>query len=207
MHIPIGDTNTLTILSFEDALADRSGSKDGWLYLPSHYDEYRYVLGTVGQRPLVCVGINPSTAEPGNLDNTCKSVERIARGNGFDSFLMFNVYAQRATSPDDMDKTVNAALHRENMKAFAYLLTLASACGERPAVWAAWGTIIEKRQYLADCLGEMIGIGEEHGARWCRAGSCSKKGHPHHPLYLPKDAALEPFDAAAYLKGIRQNGR
>ena len=53
-----------------------------------------------------------------------KSVERIALGNGYDSFIMFNVYAQRATKPDDMDDELNDALHRENMKAFEYILSL-----------------------------------------------------------------------------------
>ncbi|MFR6424354.1 MAG: DUF1643 domain-containing protein, partial [Oscillospiraceae bacterium] len=49
------------------------------------------------KNPLICIGINPSTAQPGDLDNTLKSVERIALGNGYDSFTMFNVYPQRAT--------------------------------------------------------------------------------------------------------------
>mgnify|MGYP007025192133 CR=1 FL=1 len=40
--------------------------------------EYRYLLGTRGSRPLLCLGVNPSTAVPGDLDNTLKSVERIA---------------------------------------------------------------------------------------------------------------------------------
>ena len=90
------------------------------------------------------MGINPSTARPGALDPTLKSVERIARNSGFDSFIMFNVYAQRATSPDDMEHTCNPELHRENMRAFAYILSRTPD----PVVWAAWGTIIEKRDYL-----------------------------------------------------------
>lgn len=200
MHVPKSETNLLEILSFQEALA--ACTREDWLYVPEHYTEYRYILGTRGQNPLICVGINPSTAEPGNLDNTCKSVERIALRNGFDSFLMFNVYAQRATDPDHMDHTLNETLHRENMAAFAYLLSLSPA----PTVWAAWGTIIEKRPYLRDCLREMIAIGEEAGASWRCAGECSKAmGHPHHPLYLRKDAELEIFDVKNYLIGLEND--
>lgn len=47
-----------------------------------------------------------------------KSVEKIAMGNGFDSFIMFNVYAQRATDPNQMNKEINPMLHKENMRAF-----------------------------------------------------------------------------------------
>ena len=62
-----------------------------WYYEPHTYQPYRYVLGRVGRRPLVCIGINPSTAQPGALDPTLKSVERLASANGFDSWIMFNV--------------------------------------------------------------------------------------------------------------------
>ena len=39
-----------------------------WYYEPHTYQSYRYVLGRVGKHPLVCIGINPSTAQPGALD-------------------------------------------------------------------------------------------------------------------------------------------
>ena len=60
----------------------------------------------------MCIGINPSTAVPDRLDNTLKSAQRIALFNGYDSFIMFNVYAQRATDPDDMEKTMNPVAAR-----------------------------------------------------------------------------------------------
>lgn len=203
MHIPTQDTAGQVIQPFAAALAQaRQPHEDydvtRWLYVPSMYCDYRYILGTAGEKPLICVGINPSTAAPNDLDNTLKSVERIALGNGYDSFIMFNVYAQRATRPDDMEKTCNPVLHRENMAAFRWALEQTRSGA--PAVWAAWGTIIEKRPYLATCLRDMINIGNELGARWYSAGARSKKGHPHHPLYLRKDCTLDDFDVAAYLE-------
>ena len=205
-HIPAAPTTQIDVLTFEDALIpgkDASYDRERWLYVPDFYSEYRYILGTRGARPLIAVGINPSTAAPDALDNTLKSVERIAHGNGYDSFLMFNVYAERATNPDDMERTCNAVLHRENMKAFAYLCDLASAGGNPPDVWAAWGTIILKRAYLADCVRDMAAIGEARGARWFTCGARSKNGgHPHHPLYLKKDAKLDPFAIGEYLDSL-----
>ena len=199
-HIPNGPTSTLELVTFRQALnAANTPSAEydiaKWLYAPNFYSEYRYILGTRGEKPLICIGINPSTARPDALDNTLKSVERIALHNGFDSFLMFNVYAQRAASPDDMERLCNEELHRENMEAFRYVLSIS----ENPSIWAAWGSIIEKRAYLSDCLRDMLTIGEEYGARWFCAGAISKKGHPHHPLYLRKDELLRPFDVTGYL--------
>ena len=203
MHIPSGTTAELELVTFRDALEAANTPNPNydihqWLYAPNFYSEYRYILGTRGKNPLICIGINPSTAQPGDLDNTLKSVQRIALGNGFDSFIMFNVYAQRATDPDAMEKSCNLQLHRENLEAFRYVLSI----GETPTVWAAWGTIIEKRDYLKDCLKDMIAAGEEYGAAWVCAGKCSKKGHPHHPLYLRKDEMIRPFPVAEYLQTL-----
>ena len=203
MHVPSGETATLELVSFEEALKAAntpSGDYDiqKWLYAPNFYCDYRYILGTRGKKPLICIGINPSTARPGALDNTLKSVERIALGNGYDSFLMFNVYAQRATDPNAMERRCNPALHRENMEAFRYVLSISDA----PAIWAAWGSIIEKRDYLSACLRDMLQIGKEYGASWYCAGAVTKKGHPQHPLYLKKDEPLKPFDIENYLRTL-----
>ena len=201
-HVPSGTTLESNVLTFEQALqpsADCGYDRQRWLYVPDFYSEYRYILGTKGSLPLICIGINPSTAEPDKLDPTLKSAERIALGNGFDSFIMFNVYAQRATSPDDMEPELNPLLHSENMKAFEYILSL---CGGSPSIWAAWGTIIAKRDYLPLCVMDMIAIGEKYGARWFSAGARSKAGHPHHPLYLKSSSPLEPFDAMEYCRSI-----
>ena len=203
MHIPGCATTELELVTFQQALkAANTPSEEydieKWLYAPNFYSEYRYILGTRGKNPLICIGINPSTAKPDALDNTLKSVERIALGNGFDSFIMFNVYAQRATSPDDMEKTCNPLLHKENLEAFRYVLSIS----RNPSVWAAWGAIIEKRKYLPGCVRDLLEAGREYGANWYCAGRLTKKGHPHHPLYLRKDEKLEPFDVSTYLDSL-----
>ncbi|MBQ9717091.1 MAG: DUF1643 domain-containing protein, partial [Clostridia bacterium] len=114
----------------------------------------------------------------------------------YDSFFIFNDYDQRATDTNHMEKTINEALHRENMAAFEYILSLS----EKPPVWAAWGTIIKMRPYLRDCMRDMVALGETYGAAWYTCGARSKNGgHPHHPLYLRKDAVLDPFDPGEYL--------
>ena len=160
-HIPHGPTDAASLVLFEPALeAALRPSPDydvsRWLYVPNTYSEYRYILGTRGSHPLICVGINPSTAAPDALDPTLQSAQRIALNNGYDSFLMFNVYAQRATRPDDMEPVCSAALHSENRKAFRYLLSLS----DTPAIWAAWGNIIEKRDYLTDCMRDFASDGK-----------------------------------------------
>jgi hypothetical protein len=207
-HIPKSSTDKIVILLFEEALEKslkpcEDYDINKWLFVPNFYSEYRYILGTKGKNPLICIGINPSTAKPDSLDPTLKSVERIALCNNFDSFIMFNVYSQRATNPDLMEKTLNKNLHRENMKAFEYILSLHK--DKSPHIWAGWGNIIEKRDYLVDCVRDMILIGEQYGASWYSAGKKSVKGHPHHPLYLKSTTPLDEFDIKKYCEDI--NGK
>ena len=53
MHIPSGETALLELIRFDGALEtalapspDYDAAK--WLYVPNHYGEYRYILGTRG---------------------------------------------------------------------------------------------------------------------------------------------------------------
>ncbi len=118
-------TQHTEILTFEEAQTPQKApfttAKNGF-YIPDFTPNTVTYWVPPAKKPLITIGINPSTAEPDNLDNTLKSVERIALFNGFDSFIMFNVYAQRATNPDHMDKAFNRALHEENMNAFRWVL-------------------------------------------------------------------------------------
>ena len=57
-HIPQGDTAQLELLPFAQALAqaeEPNGDYDvkKWLYVPNTYQEYRYLLGTRGEKPLI----------------------------------------------------------------------------------------------------------------------------------------------------------
>ncbi len=174
-------------------------SEDDWIYRPGYYCEHREVLGTVGEHPVIVIGVNPSTAEPGNLDPTLKSVDRISKANGFDSFIMFNLYPQRATNPDEMDVVCNEEYRQLNRESFEAVLKNIS----NPVVWCAWGNLIEKREYLKNCLRDLIDIGDTFGVFWVCAGSISKKGHPHHPLYLKRSEEFKVFPMTEYI--ITQN--
>ena len=173
--------------------------KTKWICEPENYADYRFVLGIRGEKPLVVIGINPSTAMPGNLDSTMKSVERIAYSNGFDSYLMINVYPQRATNPENLDLSLNSQLHDKNMEMIENILK--DTNGEK-AIWAAWGTNIKRRKYLKSCMEDMVLLMETYNVSWYKAGKVSKEGHPHHPLYLKSDSVLEPFDIKEYITNL-----
>ena len=63
-----------------------------WIYNTSPSNSSRFTLGNCGHSPLLCIGVNPSTAVPENLDPTLKSVARIADNNSYDGWIMINLY-------------------------------------------------------------------------------------------------------------------
>ena len=44
-----------------------------WLFVPNEYTEYRYILGTRGKKPLICIGINPPPPGRGPGPHPCKA--------------------------------------------------------------------------------------------------------------------------------------
>jgi hypothetical protein len=199
MRIRLLSTETITLtFSIKVNMPQGSYVPDQWIYENDRNNSVRYLLGTKGYNPLICIGINPSTAEPENLDNTLKSVERLSLSNGYDSWIMLNVYPQRATNPDGMHDEADPVIHRKNMAHAAELFENI----EKPAVWAAWGTLITKRPYLAGCLADLFSASAGQNCEWLTIGEPTRMGHPRHPLYLKSTLETRPFDIAGYLRRL-----
>lgn len=169
-----------------------------WIYDHEDDNSARYTLGPEGERTLLCFGINPSTATPERLDNTIKSVERIAKRHGYDAYLMLNVYPQRATNPDDLHSERDDELHAKNL----FYIEKCFAKNKEAVVLAAWGTLIAKRPYLKSSLQDIYELSKKYSCRWKSIGPCSKAGHPHHPLYLKNDAVMSDFDIETYINTL-----
>lgn len=169
-----------------------------WIYKNTNDNKARFLLGEHGNRILICIGINPSTAEPDNLDNTLKRVKTISTNQDFDGWLMLNLYPQRATDPNNLHSNIKEGYHQENLRHIESIFK-SNDC----VVWAAWGTLIEKRPYLKKCLKDIMDISRKYSINWQTIGMRSKAGHPHHPLYLNQKLSLEPFDIEGYLETIQ----
>jgi hypothetical protein len=164
-----------------------------WLYKPNADNSARFVLGTVGDNPLVCFGVNPSTAAPSDLDPTLKTVSKVATLNGYDSWIMLNVYPQRATDPNGIHSVLDAALRAENERHIGELID-----GRSLTLWAAWGSLITKRPFLRENLQGILDLPALSASTWVSRGTVSKAGHPHHPLYAKDTEPFAPYSVASY---------
>ncbi|MBN9150559.1 MAG: DUF1643 domain-containing protein [Micrococcales bacterium] len=170
--------------------------KDEWVYERASDGSARFVLGTVGLNPLVCFGINPSTATPNALDRTVTRVSRFAADNGYDSWTMLNVYPQIATDPKQLDLVFRQELKFENERQIAGLIA-----GRPLTLLAAWGGLISSRPYLSSLLRDILRVTSAAGCCWVSLGDLTKGGHPRHPLYVRADTLLQPFSVERYVQG------
>lgn len=179
-----------------------------WYYDHNADNSERYSLGNPGKKPLVCFGINPSTATPEELDPTLKRVRnRSSKENGFrndrlyDGWIMFNVYPFRATDPKLLPVERVEESHTKNLSVIAEILEK-NPCSD---IWAAWGGIIKQRKYLSECLYDIVDVVRYYECNWYSIGPLSKNGkHPHHPLYLKSSYVATLFDMEEYIKSLKR---
>lgn len=152
-----------------------------------------------GQRTLYIIGLNPSSACKTEDDPTMRKVLGFIQHNGYDGYVMLNVYPQRNAKPKNLHPTCDLALHQRNLAAIQDLLR-----NEKHAeVLFAFGNGITKRDYLLPCLKDIYELFKPHLAYLARPvtlqiGEPTKKGCPRHPLYEKYDVFCH-FDVDAFL--------
>ena len=166
-----------------------------WLYQNNVANTLRYVLGEKSENMVACIGINPSTAEPNALDNTLKSVKRIAQFNGFDGWVMYNLYPQRATDPNNLHREIDEGLHLKNIEILRQSIQNLGI----DTVWVAYGDLIESREYLSFCLLSLYMHLKPLNLKWKIIAEPTQKGHPKHPLYKPAKSPFVDFDIDKYI--------
>jgi len=165
-----------------------------WLYLNNATDTVRYVLGEKSENMVACIGINPSTARPNALDNTLKSVKRIAHFNDFDGWVMYNVYPQRATDPNHLHKEMDSNLQLRNNGILSQSLQNLGI----DTIWLAYGDLIETREYLPFCMLSLYRHLKPLDVQWKIIAQPTQKRHPKHPLYKPTESLFVDFDMEKY---------
>ena len=171
---------------------DRKDIPAGWIYLGDN--TVRYVLGQPvnpkqepEQKNLLIIGVNPSTAKPKEPDNTIKRVIGISQAQGYDGWIMVNIYPQRATNPKNMTPLSETIL-KENIEVIRYIIEKLNI----QDVWYAWGDLIDKaKKNMKDILKnnkkQIDDLLTEKGIQRYHYSTLTKKGNPRHPLMVPND--------------------
>lgn len=164
-----------------------------WIYETNEDNSARFALGQVfneNGKTLFCFGINPSTACPSCLDNTIRKVIKISKYNGYDNWIMLNIYPQRATNPNYMHLQCDENIIASNM------LIIKNMMKKYPNsdVLLANGNLIKKRTYLKECLDSIINELVDSFSKQLKIIKLTKKNNPIHPLYQSDTSILYDFN-------------
>ncbi|MBO5874798.1 MAG: DUF1643 domain-containing protein [Rikenellaceae bacterium] len=154
----------------------------------------RYVLKKEGRNMLVVLGVNPSKATDKISDSTMTKVMGFAKYNGYDGFIMLNLYPQRCTNPNELDKEMNKELHQQNLK---YIVSEINNM-KSVSLLFAFGDTIARRHYLRNCLQDIISLIAPKNLHCLQIGELTKMGNPRHPSRAGYCTFL-PFDVNKYL--------
>lgn len=143
----------------------------------------RYALGKTGKNMIICIGLNPSYATNKKADRTFSKIIKIAETNGYDGFLILNLYPCINSKPQNV--TIENQLLKKNLEKIKYYLEKYPDA----KVWCAWGANAKKKKFRI-CLDSTLKLINN---RNCVCTSYTKCGQPHHPLYLSNDSKLNPM--------------
>lgn len=169
------------------------------IYSTAHDNLWRFTLGKSGEHKLLVIGLNPSTATDEQSDVTIAKVDTVAKNNGYDGFVMLNLYPVRSTDYNALSKDLDATAFADNLTRIEQLI---SAEQQSVTIWAAWGNSIIARPYFQLAAIELIRRLQKYGVTWQHFGTLTASGHPRHPSRLNYSWSLSRFDAISYADGL-----
>lgn len=134
--------------------------------------------------PLLFVMLNPSTADGLEDDATIRRCFGFAARAGFGEFEVVNLYAYRATKPADL-RAAGYPVGPDNDQ------HIADAVHDAAAVCVAWGANAAGLARPGEVLVLLRGLGVN-----VQCLQITRSGYPQHPLMLPSNCTLQPFESA-----------
>ncbi|MEM7208578.1 MAG: DUF1643 domain-containing protein [Pseudomonadota bacterium] len=171
------------------------------IYRASENNRARFVLGKSGSSPIIVVGLNPSIATREKSDLTATKIERISKTNGFDGFVIVNLYPQRSTDPANLHKRCSKTLIDSNLIEIESVFR----AQRKLTVWAAWGTGILARRYLLTSFVALNDLLIQFKGQWWHYGERTADGHPRHPSRVSYNKRFTKFDSARYALQLNQS--
>jgi len=136
---------------------------------------YRYALSRiwdVSKPYAMFIGLNPSTADETEDDPTINRCINYSKDWGYGGLCMANLFAFRATTPNDMMAS-NNPIGPDNDE---WIKKIAQEAGVIVAAWGNDGSFMDRSKQVKKMIPNLMCI------------KINKSGEPAHPLYQPKSA-------------------
>lgn len=123
------------------------------------------------------IGLNPSTADEVEDDNTIRRCVEFAKGWGYGGLCMANLFAYRATKPEVMMSAEDPVGKKNDQ----WLTELSEGAGVIVAAWGNHGSFLGRSEDVRGLLEKLHYL------------KLNATGEPSHPLYLPAHLEPKPF--------------
>lgn len=144
---------------------------------------YRYVLWRewdISKGTCVFIGLNPSTADENEDDPTLRRCANFAKEWGFGKCVIINLFAYRATKPEELKKQYKPVGYKNNH----HIKTESTNAAMVVAAWGNQGSFLKRDEKVLKLLKDVP----------LRCFKVTSKGQPAHPLYQPKDISLIDYE-------------
>ncbi len=126
-------------------------------------------------RMILLIGLNPSTANDIQDDNTVRSCIRLTQQLGYGGFIICNLYSFITRDPKILQANMADAI---TIATNMYLVSMIAKTHKTICAWGSW-------KFISDRATEVLAIINEP---YCFG--CNGDGTPKHPLYLNSKAEL-----------------
>ena len=151
----------------------------------------------VGEKTVVFIGLNPSNANSLRNDRTLIGIVNFCSRWNYKNIYIINLFGLISKSPSQLSMSLNPVGEKND-------LIIAKVLGFwrkniNCDLWLGWGD--KGKLYRRDLevlklikrLSNLKSNDNNHSKRVLTLG-VSKKGNPRHPLYMPNQSLLMPFD-------------
>ena len=150
-----------------------------------------------GKKTVVFIGLNPSKANSSNNDRTLVRIINFCSRWNYKNIYIINLFGLISKSPSQLSKSLNPVGEKNDLiisKVLGFWRKNINC-----DLWLGWGD--KGKLYRRDIevlkiiknLSNLKSNDNNHFKRVLTLG-ISKKGNPRHPLYMPNQSLLMPFD-------------
>ncbi len=162
-------------------------------FLYEHDGNNRYVFGTFGDRPLICLGLNPSDANPKYSDSTFRNVSKIAFLYSYDSVIMLNIFLSLLTTGIS---EIDSKILDKNLKTIEKVISAFEKKNNEVDILCAWGSGV-KRKNFSEYFKKLWEILDKYNIKYFKIAGDEK--HPRKPNRIKIEKVLTEFVLQTYL--------
>ena len=138
-------------------------------------------LASDGREGLVFVMLNPSTADADNNDPTVRRCMAFGRAWGYRELSVVNLFALRATNPNDLRRHGSEAVGKHNDEVLRWMRRH-PATSMVVAAWGNQGAHLNRDAAATAIIGPAKALG------------VTQRGCPKHPLYVRRSTQPVPYE-------------